>query len=546
MVTPEQLEEINYRISLANLGPWETSLDLFNLSIDSETLELVMPEIFKIQNLTELNLSNNNLTSLPDSIGELSNLTRLFATDNEIQNLPGTLGNLGNLESLDFSGNPLSNKSENHLTRITQTIQDVANKYVYALNKLFPNDDERVEIATQIETSDLDPASITSEAVSGDNIIQNTVIKSSKNAIKLFLSKVPVDNGYELSLYGPTVKMLLSQLQDRNIPIEDRNTILLGMTSSLGDCNTPVKEHLMRVKIAELIKSGEKLSEENYLMIERLALIEETGKLKNLLPNEKTEAVNALVSLVYSYNHIVHLAEQSDIHLKFINGKNENLRKDRDLPPISINSELGLKLLNPDLIKEFITLVGTGNNIDIRHELNEEKLKELTNNYLTGLGLQSDTIAVEREKYIQQYPEDMQTFIMEDDKRSDILLSPDIELMKFTAHQEVLRELLKNENTVESIKQKYEDYVKEQQSKIEAFVNQKKAPQNTQTEGQGLSTENAMSDHNNKYHQMVSAQIQPRTEVQRGELGPVQRSQHQTPTDTQPGESHSLPRSPRP
>ena len=586
MLTDKQLEEeINYRISSADLGPWETSLDLSGLSIDSKTLEKVMPEILKIQNLTELNLSNNNLTSLPDSIGKLSNLTRLIAADNQIQNLYGTLNNLGNLESFDFSENPLSSESESHLIHIRQTIQDVANDYVYALNKLFPNDDERVEIATQIETSDLDPVSITSETVSNDNIIQNTVLKSSKNAIKLFLSKVPVHDKYELNVYGPTVKMLLSQLQDPTIPIEDRNTIQLGITSSLGNCDTPVKEHLMRVKIAELLKSESILSEENYLMIERLALIEEAGKLKKLPQNEKIEAVNALVSLIYSQKHIGHLAEKSKIYSQFRRGEHGNLTKERDLPPISINSEYGFKILKPDVIKEFIALIDARNIGEHHHELNEEKLKELTDNYLAGLGLQYDPIAAEREKYIRKYPADIQKFMQKPDI-SETLFSADMteneneELMNFPNHQEILKGLLKNENTIESIERKYEEYLSEQQSKIETFVNQKKAPQNTQTEGQGLSTESTFLQRmTNLYrqqevwdarmaqmaqrvqtagqgesaenatrdrYQMASPQIQPQTAAERGESRSIPGSARYRPqTEARGEESTPLPDSAR-
>ena len=519
MVTDKQLKKINERIVKTQAkASRERSLDLSGLSIDSETLERVMPEILKIHNLSKLDLSKNKLTSLPDSIGELSSLTQLIAKKNSIKDVPHTLANLGNIESLDFSSNPLSPDSYKLVNHIRKTVLEITDRYKKALNILYPNDKERAKIAKQIEASDLDPTSITSETVSNGNLIQNTVIKSSKNAIKLFLNKIPFHNQDEMNVYGPTIEMLLSQLRDPNIPIEDRNTIQLGITSSLGDCDTPVKEHLIRVKIAELLKSGGTLSKENYLMIERLALIEHASKLKSLPSNEKIEAVNALVSLVYSEKHIRPLAEKLNIHQTFITGKNNSINgKQRDLPLISGNSGYGLTLLKPEVINEFVALVGA-KKAGPFCVLNEEKLKELTENYLSSMGLQNDSVVVEREKYIQKYPEDMQTFIMEDSKISDTLFSADMketeELMNFPDHQKVLRGLLKNENKEESIKQKYEEYVSEQQTKIEVFVNQKKASQNTQAEGQGVSTENTMRD--NKYHQMVSAQIQPQTEVQRG------------------------------
>ncbi|MDR6488020.1 Leucine-rich repeat (LRR) protein [Chryseobacterium vietnamense] len=543
MVTDKQLKKITEKIVKAQAKTSrETSLDLSGLSIDSETLDKVMPEILKIQNLTKLDLSKNKLTGLPNSIGELSSLTQLIAKNNSIQRVPNTLANLGNLERLDFAGNSLLPKSDDLVNYIRQIIPDVTNRYKNALSKLYPNDKEQAKIAKQIEASDLDPSPIAFEINLNGNNIQNTMIKSSKNAIKLFLSKVPVHNEYELNVYSPTVKMLLSQLRDPNIPVEDRNTIQLGITSSLGNCDTPVKEHLMRMKIAELLKSGEKLSEENYLMIERLALIEATGKLKNLPSKEKIEAVNALVSLVYSEKHIQSLTKKLDIQLAFLTGKNNSINgKQRDLPLISVNAGYGLALLTPKLIDAFAALVGKKTGPFCI--LNEEKLKELTDNYLTGKGLQNDTIVIEREKYIQKYPEDMQTFIMEDSDLSDTLFSADMDevgdLMNFPGHQEVLRGLLKNENKEESIKQKYEEYVSEQQNKIKDFVDQKLASQNTQADGQGMSTEKVMSDHN-RYHQMASPQIQSQTETQRRELRTLSTSARHGQTEIQREESRTL------
>ena len=58
--------------------------------------------------VTEVNLENNNLTSLPPEIGNLSNLKYLYLYINNLTSLPPEIGNLTNLEVLDFADNNLA------------------------------------------------------------------------------------------------------------------------------------------------------------------------------------------------------------------------------------------------------------------------------------------------------------------------------------------------------------------------------------------------------------------------------------------------------
>ena len=63
-------------------------------------------------NITVLNLSHKNLTSLPSSIGKLKKLTILDLEDNRLNSLPSSIGNLKNLIYIDLEGNRLNSIPE--------------------------------------------------------------------------------------------------------------------------------------------------------------------------------------------------------------------------------------------------------------------------------------------------------------------------------------------------------------------------------------------------------------------------------------------------
>jgi Leucine-rich repeat (LRR) protein len=66
--------------------------------------------IGNLQNLTSLDLSDNNLKSLPDSIGELQNLTSLSLSENDLKWLPESIKKLApTLRELNLRYNPISN-----------------------------------------------------------------------------------------------------------------------------------------------------------------------------------------------------------------------------------------------------------------------------------------------------------------------------------------------------------------------------------------------------------------------------------------------------
>lgn len=83
------------------------ALDLSNQQITS------LPDgIGQLQDLKELDLKNNNLESLPDSIGNCKGLKSLFLQNNKLKKLPDGIGQLQNLKKLDLKKNNLKSLPE--------------------------------------------------------------------------------------------------------------------------------------------------------------------------------------------------------------------------------------------------------------------------------------------------------------------------------------------------------------------------------------------------------------------------------------------------
>ena len=79
-----------------------------SLNISYNQLTTLPPEITELTNLTELYLSGNQLTSLPLEITKLTKLTRLDLYGNQLTSLPLEITKLTNLIWLDLSDNQLT------------------------------------------------------------------------------------------------------------------------------------------------------------------------------------------------------------------------------------------------------------------------------------------------------------------------------------------------------------------------------------------------------------------------------------------------------
>ncbi|MFM6580385.1 MAG: COR domain-containing protein [Dolichospermum sp.] len=80
-----------------------TELDLSNNQISS-----LPPEIVQLTNLQSLDIYNNQISSLPREIGQLTNLQSLDIYNNQISSLPREIFQLTNLQSLNIYNNQIS------------------------------------------------------------------------------------------------------------------------------------------------------------------------------------------------------------------------------------------------------------------------------------------------------------------------------------------------------------------------------------------------------------------------------------------------------
>ncbi|QDK79030.1 leucine-rich repeat protein [Spirosoma sp. KCTC 42546] len=71
-----------------------------------------MPNIWKLTNLQNLNIANNQLVSLPEELGRLTHLETLAAYNNKLTQLPASIGRLVNLRLLSLQANQLEQLPE--------------------------------------------------------------------------------------------------------------------------------------------------------------------------------------------------------------------------------------------------------------------------------------------------------------------------------------------------------------------------------------------------------------------------------------------------
>ncbi len=171
------------------------------LNLSEMDLTVLPPEIGNFSKLTTLSLSKNQFTILPSEIGNLSQLTMLFLSKNQLANLPPEIGNLSQLTKLVLSGNrftsfppQISNLSQlttldldnNHLTSLPSQIGSLSQLTVLSLfnNQLrsIPSQIGSLSQLTMLYLSNNHLASIPPQI---GNLSQLTTLYLSKNQLTI-------------------------------------------------------------------------------------------------------------------------------------------------------------------------------------------------------------------------------------------------------------------------------------------------------------------------------------------------------------------------
>ncbi|EMM95926.1 leucine rich repeat protein [Leptospira interrogans serovar Zanoni str. LT2156] len=85
----------------------QNPLDVRVLDLSRQELKTLPIEIGQLKNLQRLYLNHNQLITLPEEIGQLQNLQRLYLMDNQLTILSKEIGQLQNLQVLNLSYNQL-------------------------------------------------------------------------------------------------------------------------------------------------------------------------------------------------------------------------------------------------------------------------------------------------------------------------------------------------------------------------------------------------------------------------------------------------------
>ncbi len=130
------LRELNISNNeLDTLPPTLKSLQhLILLDASGNGLEQLGPELFALTKVQDLDLSRNQLRQLPTGIGNLSSLVRLDLSQNQLTRLPPELGRLGNLQYLSINSNP-GLKVDKSITGLRKNL-----KVLYLDDKALPDD----------------------------------------------------------------------------------------------------------------------------------------------------------------------------------------------------------------------------------------------------------------------------------------------------------------------------------------------------------------------------------------------------------------------
>jgi small GTP-binding protein len=291
--------------------------NLTQLNISGNQLTSLPPEIKELKNLTELGISGNELTSLPPEIKELKNLTKFFLFGNQLTSLPPEIKELKNLTQLNISGN--------QLTSLPPEIKELKNLTELGISRTqlisLPPEIKELKNLTQLNISGNQLTSLPPEIKELKNLTQLNIsgneltslppeIKELKNLTRFFLS------GNELTSLPPEIKELknLTQLnisgnQLTSFPPEIKELKNLTQLNISGNQLTSLPPEIKELKnLTELDISGNELTSLPPEVSELKSLIQlniSGNQLTSLLPG--ITGLKSLTQLNISGNQLTSL-----------------------------------------------------------------------------------------------------------------------------------------------------------------------------------------------------------------------------------------------
>ena len=191
---------------------------LLILDLSKNELSSLPPEFGNLQNLTLLYLSSNQLSSLPPEIVNLQNLTVLDLSSNQLSTLPPEIVNLQNLTGLDLSSNQLSTLPPEIVKLQNLTMLDLSNNQLSTL----PPEIVNLQNLTLLTLEDNKLSSLPPEIVNLQNL---TVLDLSNNELSTLPPEiVKLPNLTGLSLYNNQLTQFPKALLDLKLEVKWTNS----------------------------------------------------------------------------------------------------------------------------------------------------------------------------------------------------------------------------------------------------------------------------------------------------------------------------------
>lgn len=317
-------------------------LDLSGIGLTNEHLQVLMPELIRLQNLETLLLNKNNLSELPNDIAQLNNLIELNLSNNELMQLPPGFWQLNNLSLLDLRNN--------HLAILPGAIRNLTGLQLFSINNNLITDLPiemgylRNLVILNVVRNPLSVESLTflqNHLATRENITLHTESESAAKLKILYPAKSPEEirvldqqignlkretpnfrNGNEQTpdilsgdevvditlqylkashggreitqFYHNSLKHLLERALSWDT--KDADAALTQMAAALGNCPTPIGDLLEKTGVQLVLRSGKKPSRTLLAILHRQAF-EELILTERIVPLSSAEQIEIMQGL---------------------------------------------------------------------------------------------------------------------------------------------------------------------------------------------------------------------------------------------------------